>query len=135
MKAGPDIRQAGSPADGQRSRLVFDDECAFCRRWAARCKRIAGINIECVPSRDAEARCPQLSASKLAQAVHLIEPGGRVSKGAEAAVRAWALSGRGRFPLWLYRKAPGVAGCMEFFYRLVARHRRQALSTTAPPGS
>ena len=105
--------------------LVFDDECAYCRRWASRWQRIAGGSMECIPARDAGTRLPQLAASELAKAIHLVESDGHVSKGAEAVVRALARAGWGRFPLWLYQKVPGMAGGMEFIYRIAARHRHR----------
>jgi predicted DCC family thiol-disulfide oxidoreductase YuxK len=108
--------------------LVYDGECEFCRGWAARWQRMAGNVVESIPAKEAATRFPGLAAGELERAVHLVEPDGRVSKGAEAAVRAWALAGRSHVPRWLYLKVPGLAGCMEFAYRFVARHRRRPVA-------
>lgn len=125
MSEGQHSRAAQSDEAGEHALLVYDDECDFCRRWVARWQRMAGPGIESVPAREAPARVPGLSPAELAKAIHLVEPGGHISKGAEAVVRALARAGRGWFPLWLYRKVPGMAGGMEFMYRLVARHRHR----------
>ena len=58
-------------------------------------------------------------------AVHLVEPDGRVSRGAEAVFRALAC-GAGRtaaLPFAAYRFVPGFAAAAEWGYRLVAAHR------------
>ena len=64
---------------------------------------------------------PEISADALETAVHLVEPDGRVTRGAEAAFRSQACVRR--WPLWLYENVPGVAPVTEAAYRVVARNR------------
>ena len=115
----------------ERAVLVFDGECAFCRRWVARWQRVVGDRIEPVPSRrdDLPIRFPELTRAPLDSAVHLIEPDGRVTCGAEAVFRS--LAAVWRWPLWLYEHVPGCAALSEWVYRFVAR-RRTCLAHGAP---
>ena len=106
--------------------MVFDGDCGFCRRWIARWRHATGDRIEYVPYQDATERFRDVAREDFAQAVHLIEPDGRVSHGAEAVFRALALGARRRFPLWLYDRVPLVAPVCEFCYRTVARRRGPA---------
>jgi len=68
------------------------------------------------------ARHPELSPAACEQAVHLVEPDGRVSRGAEAIARALALRPR-LTPLRRLYDLPGVARVLEALYALLARNR------------
>ena len=116
----------------ERALLIFDGDCAFCRRWVARWQRVVGDRVEPVPSQrdDLAVRFPELTRAQLDSAVHFIEPDGRVTRGAEAVFRS--LAGVWRWPLWLYEHLPGCAAFSEFTYRFVARHRA-CLSQGLPP--
>lgn len=104
--------------------LVFDGDCGFCRLWIERWRRATGDRVEYVPSDRAGARFPQLSADDLAEAVHLVEPGGRVTRGAEAVFRAAACAGGWRRTgLALYERLPPFRAASESAYRLVAARR------------
>lgn len=103
--------------------LVFDGGCDFCRRWIARWKQVTGDRVEYAPSQEVGTRFSQVSKASFAGAVHLVEPDGRISSGAEAVFRALAYApGRGGW-LWVYRHVPGFSGLSEWCYRLVAGHR------------
>ena len=110
--------------DRDRPLLVFDGDCGFCRFWVARWRHRSGDRVEYVPSDAAETveRVPSLQPDRLARAVHLIEPNGRVSAGAEAVFRLLAHGGS-RIPLTLYSRLPVVAAVSERAYALVASHR------------
>ena len=85
--------------------MVFDGDCGFCRIWIARWRR-GSTGIDYVPYQEAADWFPAISREAFARAVHLVEPGGKVSRGAEAVFRALALGRpRRRLPLWLYRQA------------------------------
>jgi predicted DCC family thiol-disulfide oxidoreductase YuxK len=106
-----------------RPLLLYDGACAFCRAWIARWRHWIGDRIEYAPYQEAAGRAPGIPRERFAHAVHLIEPDGRHSQGAEAVFRSLAHApGRG-LGLWLYRFAPGFAGVSEWCYRQVARHR------------
>ncbi len=105
--------------------MVFDGDCNFCRRWIERWQHTTGDLVEYVPLQSAAVaeQFPELTRERLEQAVHLVEPNGEVSRGAEAVLRALAC--RTPWPLWTYRRVPGVAPASELAYDLVARHRQQ----------
>lgn len=107
----------------ERPLLLYDGECSFCRAWIARGRRTIGERIEWVAYQEAGNRLPDLPRERFAHAVHLVEPGGRISHGAEAVFRALARApGRG-LPLFLYRFLPGFAAASEACYAWVAAHR------------
>jgi len=111
--------------DGKPARpvLIFDGDCGFCRRWIQRWKRAIGDRVEFVSFQEAGTRFPQIPKAAFAESVHLVEPDGRSSHGAEAVFRALAHApGRGGW-LWAYRRIPGFAVVSEWCYGLVARHR------------
>jgi len=107
----------------ERPLLLFDGACGFCRRWVNRWKRWFGDRIEALPFQEAGGRFPDAEAGRFAEAIHLVEPDGRISRGAEAVFRVRHLA-RGRSLLWfLYRRLPGFRFFTEACYSLVARHR------------
>ena len=71
--------------------MVFDGDCGFCRTWIDRWRRHTGENVTYVPYQEAAAWYPDIPEEDFAQAVHLIEADGRVSRGAEAVCRALAM--------------------------------------------
>ncbi len=104
--------------------MVFDGDCGFCRIWIERWRR-GSAGIDYVPYQEAADWFPDIPREAFARAVHLIEPGGKVSHGACAVLRALALGQpRRRLPYWLYRHVPGVAASTEAAYRLVAARRQ-----------
>jgi len=110
-------------AASKRPLLVYDGNCGFCKRWVARWQRVTGDRVAYAPSQEAALRVPDIPESAFAEAVHLIEPDGRRSRGAEAVFRALAYAPRRRGWLWAYRHVPGFRGLTEWCYRLVAGHR------------
>jgi predicted DCC family thiol-disulfide oxidoreductase YuxK len=103
--------------------VVFDGDCGFCRFWIARWRYRTDDRVEYVPSNArASPNVPGLQLDRLARAVHLIEPDGRVSAGAEAVFRLLAFAGS-RIPLTLYTHVPVVAAISDGAYDLVASHR------------
>jgi hypothetical protein len=83
-----------------------------------------------------------MEPARFREAVHLREPSGVWTRGAEAVFRALAVApGRG-WPLRLYRRLPGFAAVSEWVYRLVAGQRPALARVTSsvwgnrlvPPG-
>jgi lipase maturation factor/DCC1-like thiol-disulfide oxidoreductase len=66
---------------------------------------------------------PGMPQAAFDEAVHLIEPDGRLSRGAEAVFRALAYAPRKGGWLWAYRTIPGFRALSEWGYRAVASHR------------
>jgi predicted DCC family thiol-disulfide oxidoreductase YuxK len=104
--------------------LLYDGDCGFCRHWIERWRALTGDRVEYAPSLDAASRFPELKPEDLAEAVYLVEPGGRVSRGAEAVARSLEYAG-GFHRVWrpLYDAAPPLRLASEAAYRFVARRR------------
>ncbi|HEX4047377.1 MAG TPA: DCC1-like thiol-disulfide oxidoreductase family protein, partial [Elusimicrobiota bacterium] len=104
--------------------LLFDGDCGFCRFWVERWRARTGGRVDYAPAQEAGARFPTLRPEDLAEAVALVEPGGRVSRGAEAVFRGLAYAGGGR-RAWraLYERIPPFRAASELAYRFVARRR------------
>src|SRR5262245_23160089 len=107
----------------RRPVLVYDGGCGFCRRWVERWRGVTGDEVEYITSDDAAARFPEIARERLDAAVALVEPGGRVTFGAEAVFRALATSPARAWPLWLYERVPGAPPLARAFYAAVAANR------------
>jgi predicted DCC family thiol-disulfide oxidoreductase YuxK len=108
-----------------RPLLLFDGDCNFCALWVRRWQRAVGESLDVAPFQGADVatRFPELPAEQLAAAVHLVEPDGAVSRGAEAVFRTLAVNPRhARWRRW-YETSPAFARVSESAYRFVAAHR------------
>jgi len=103
--------------------LVYDGTCHFCKRWIARWQRVTGDEVRYAPSQEIASSVPDIPPAAFAEAVHLLEPDGRRSRGAEAVFRALAYAPKRRAWLWAYEHVPGFKAVSEGLYRLVAGHR------------
>lgn len=106
--------------------LVYDGDCAFCRRWIERLRRwdphgeIAVVPLQ-QTDRVAAFRIPHAA---LEEAMHLILPDGRVFAGAAATPEILRrLRGR-RWLAWAFA-VPGVPWVAARVYRWVARRRHR----------
>jgi predicted DCC family thiol-disulfide oxidoreductase YuxK len=113
----------------ERPLVVWDGDCGFCRRGVGHLRALTGERVAFEPYQTAAARFPDIPVEAFRAAVHLIEPEGRTSRGAEAVFRTLACGGR-RLPLAVYRFLPGAAAVSEWGYRLVARQRPLAARLT-----
>jgi predicted DCC family thiol-disulfide oxidoreductase YuxK/uncharacterized membrane protein YhaH (DUF805 family) len=104
--------------------LLFDGDCGFCQHWIERWRAVTGGRVEYAASQEAGARFPKIKPEDFAEAVYLVEPGGRVSRGAEAVFRSLAYAG-GVHEIWLaaYERVPPLRLAAEAAYRLVAANR------------
>jgi predicted DCC family thiol-disulfide oxidoreductase YuxK len=104
--------------------LVFDGDCGFCRLWIERWRAATGDAVDYEPYQSAAARLPQVPPAAFAQAVHLIEPDGRVRRGADAVFSSLARAG-GAFPLLAaaYAASPPLRRVSESAYAFVAARR------------
>lgn len=105
--------------------MIYDGSCDFCRRRVARWQNETGNRIDFVPSAEAEQMFPAVRRLPLNESVHLIEPAGRISQGAQAVLRMRKIAANRSLLLWLYENVPGFRYLAEHVYRLVARHRKQ----------
>ena len=102
--------------------VVFDGNCSFCRRWVERWRNLTEDRVEYIPYQEAGGRFPKIPTKKFAKSVHLIEPNGAATYGAEAVLELLAITGR-KWPLALYDDMPRLAKAADWGYEKVAAHR------------
>jgi len=114
--------------------LIWDGDCGFCRRSVEHLRARLGDRVAYEPYQTAHARFPDIPQDAFRQAVHLVEPDGRISRGAEAVFRSLACgkstNATSGLPLLAYRFVPGFAALTEWGYRQVAAHRPLAARLT-----
>lgn len=110
-------------ANVTRPVFVYDGQCGFCRCWVSRWRHSVGDRVDFSPFQEVAEQYPQIGREAFSKAAHLIEPDGRVSRGAEAVFRTFATAKRKRWLLWAYQRVPGVAKVAEAGYGFVARNR------------
>ena len=103
--------------------MIYDGDCGFCRHWVARWKARTGDRVDYAPYQEAAARFPEIPPDRFKKAVHLVEPDGRVSSGAEAVFRSLSYAPSGGRLLGLYRRIPFFAKASEWAYDFVAHNR------------
>jgi lipase maturation factor 1 len=116
----------GATSGFERPVLIYDGDCGFCTRWIQRWRRLTRGQIEAMPLQhpDVTSRFPGIARADLEASVHFIEPGGRVSRGAEAAFRSLSFASRMQWLLRLYLRSRGFARISEWIYEFISRHRR-----------
>ena len=102
--------------------MIWDGDCGFCRRSVEHLRVLVGDRVAFETYQTAHVRFPGIPKEAFAAAVHFVEPGERVCRGAEAVFRALSCGGRS-LPLLAYRFVPGFATVSEWGYRQVAAHR------------
>ena len=100
----------------QRPTLIWDGDCAFCRRWVMRWRNLTGDAIDYEPSQRVAEKLPQVPREEFGRAVFFAEPDGRVTRAAEAVFRSLATAGQKRYLLWLYEHIPPFRWLTEFGY-------------------
>lgn len=108
--------------------LIYDGDCGFCRKWIERFRSLLGDRLSYEPYQKVAKDHPSIPLERFQKAVQLIEPGGRVSQGAEAVFRALGTLPALRLFLWGYLHLPGFAWISERTYAWVAKHRHQLSS-------
>ncbi|MCP3099687.1 lipase maturation factor family protein [Myxococcus sp. K15C18031901] len=110
-----------------RPLVFYDGDCGFCRRWVARWSARTQGRVRFLPGSDWRRRLLGISSKDMRGAMQLVEPSGRLSRGAEAAFRALTWS-----PRWTTRVAarlgllPGVLQAARGVYGVIARNRTAA---------
>jgi predicted DCC family thiol-disulfide oxidoreductase YuxK len=103
--------------------MIWDGECGFCAQWIQRWKKVTHSSIAYETYQSVGAQFPQIPTENFRQAVHLVEPDGRITRGAEAVFRALRDVPRLSWLLKAYERVPAFAALSEFGYRLVASNR------------
>jgi len=103
--------------------LLVDGDCRLCRQAAEALSPHlpAGSEVRSFREPGSLAGLP-VDAARCERALQLVEPGGRVSEGVEALVRA--LRSRWYGPLLRLYYLPGLRQALEAGYRWLARRRR-----------
>ncbi len=130
----PKDQTPASAPTPQRPVILYDGDCGFCRRSVLMARRLTGGRVDFVASQSDEcaARFPQIPRSALDESVHLVETDGRVTRGAEAVVRALATNPWWRAPAAIYKRSRLASAAMERAYGFVARHRHWFSRVTRP---
>lgn len=103
--------------------LIYDGDCAFCRRAVAWSRRITGEAVDYRPYQEVAEQFPHISLEQFRAAAQLVDCDGAVRSGAEAVYGALARARRWRWLLWLHRRSSLFRSLSERAYRWVARHR------------
>jgi predicted DCC family thiol-disulfide oxidoreductase YuxK len=112
-----------TPPSLQRSVVLYDGECGFCRRHIERWRALSRDAIEYVPFQESRDRFPKIPEDDLKRALHLVEPNASIRRGAEAVFRIAALSRKRPSLWWSYRHLPGFKFIAESAYAWIAAHR------------
>ncbi|MBZ4417966.1 lipase maturation factor family protein [Myxococcus sp. RHST-1-4] len=111
----------------QRPLVLFDGDCGFCRRWVARWRLSTEGRVRFVPGRWWHRWLLGIREADMRRAMQLVEPSGRVSRGAEAVFRALAWSPRrGTRMAARLGLLPGVLHVARGVYAVIAHNRRGA---------
>lgn len=104
--------------------LVYDGHCRFCVGQATRLVRWVGDRVRLESFRDPGVieRYPGLTEEACTASIHLVEPGGRVSSGAEAVARTLRLR-PALAPLGWLHSLPILRQILDAAYGAVARNR------------
>jgi len=104
--------------------LIYDGDCRFCIEQAARLARLVRGRVALESFRDPGvlSKYPALTRPECEAAIHLVESGGRVSRGAEAIARTLALRPL-LAPVALLYRVSILRAIADWGYALVARNR------------
>src|ERR1041384_5687128 len=103
--------------------MVFDGDCGFCRKWVKRWERLTGGKVEYEPYQKTAARFPEIPLREFQSSAQLIEPDGKVYRGAEGVFKSLSQVPFLGVLYWKYRFVPGFAFISERLYAFVATHR------------
>ena len=106
-----------------KSLLIYDGDCAFCRRCVDYGRRLTRDAVAYRPYQEVAEEVPQIPIERLRSAAQFVDRGGIICSGAEAVFRALSYAPRWRGLLWLYTRIRPFAALSEMVYRWVARHR------------
>ena len=106
----------------RRPLLIYDGACGFCQLWIKRWQRSIGAEVDFEPSQKVGDDFPEIAPQVFEKSVVLIDPSGKVYRGAEAVFKALAFGGRPR-GYRCYQGWGGFAWISERGYSLIANNR------------
>ncbi|WP_338766918.1 DCC1-like thiol-disulfide oxidoreductase family protein [Bernardetia sp. ABR2-2B] len=108
----------------QKTTLIWDGECGFCKYWITKWKMITDENtIDLRPYQEAADDFEDLDKKMFKKAVRLITPDGKVYSGAAAAFKSLELGGATDLLMSWYKQNPDFAELTEWLYQKVADNR------------
>jgi predicted DCC family thiol-disulfide oxidoreductase YuxK len=113
------------PFAGNRPVALFDGHCRFCSRSARRLQRMVGssrLQIRSFQDEGVLEAFPGVSYEACMKRLHLVQPNGRVTAGAEAIARAMTLRPTLGVLAFLYY-VPVLRFFLDVGYAVVARYR------------
>ncbi|MCW2613715.1 MAG: putative thiol-disulfide oxidoreductase [Frankiales bacterium] len=113
------------------STLVFDGDCAFCTRAAARARRMLPEGCRVVAWQMADLPAIRVTSARAQREVLWVAPSGRVSGGARAVAGVLRASGRPWSWLGLALMVPPISWTAQAVYRVVAANRVRLPGGTA----
>lgn len=110
-------------SDKKPASLLFDGECSICREWVNYWKQLTGDKVRYRPYQEATGNYPNIPVQDLADAIHLIEADGTMTRGAEATFALYRDIHPQSILLFLYRHLPGFSFLSELCYRFFSTRR------------
>jgi predicted DCC family thiol-disulfide oxidoreductase YuxK len=108
----------------QKTVLIWDAECGFCKYWITKWQMIVDEqNIDLRPYQEVADDFPDLDKGLFKKAVRLVTPDGTVYSGASAAFKSLELGGATNLPMSWYELNPTFAELTEWLYQKVADNR------------
>ena len=107
--------------------VLYDGDCAFCRRWVDRLRRWdRGNRVDAWPASDRHEHgaLPPIDDAALDRAMHVVTPDGRVHAGGRAVAEVARYLPMGAIVHPLLR-LPGISHLLELGYRFVAARRHR----------
>ena len=107
-----------------RFKLIYDGECNLCIRCVGLLRRVAKEQVEFLPFQSSREMIPQISINDCQRSIHCVDLKGNIFQGAEAIFRTLACVRMGKWPLWMYKNAPGFSLVAEYAYKIVSKNRK-----------
>jgi predicted DCC family thiol-disulfide oxidoreductase YuxK len=107
--------------------VLYDGNCAFCRRWIERLRRWdRNDSLDTLPAAERHelAGLPPIDDASLDRAMHLVTPDGRVHAGGRAVAEVARYLPMGRLVHRILH-LPGISGLLDAGYRAVAARRHR----------
>ena len=111
--------------------LIWDRDCSFCKYWVLKWKAITKDDVAYVPYQEISDEIYDIPQSDFKEAERLIEPGGRVFNGPEAAFRVLSYSSK-KHGKWhrRYKSSEGFKYICDKLYVFIASNRNLTFKIT-----
>jgi predicted DCC family thiol-disulfide oxidoreductase YuxK len=107
----------------KRATLVFDGDCAICRRWVNYWQELTGQQLNFRPYQEAALDFPMISREAFRTSIQYIAPDGQVFSGAAATFQVLRHAPARAPWWWCYEHITAFAAVSEWAYTFFARRR------------